>query len=179
MRLPRLRRIAAFAVVVPAFALATSIVERPLAERARSADRVVLAQVLESQTVVLELVPPKVEGGRPTPRMITVTRVAVGSDYKGAGPSQLEVVQLGGRYGLWEAHVPGDATFAPGETAILLLRCRENAAGSRCTLLGLGGGKLQVLGDQVLVRSLARGEQTRRPLSAVIDELRQAAKVSP
>ena len=178
MRPSRLRRCAALVVLLPAFALATSIVERPLAERARSADRVVLAQVLESKTVVTEMVPPRVEGGRPTPRMVTVTRLAVGEDYRGSGPSQIEVVQLGGRFGLWEAHVPGDATFEAGETAILLLRCRDAASPGRCTLVNLGEGKLQVVGPDVIERSITLGQSTRRPLRAVADLLRALPQVT-
>lgn len=86
---------------------------------------------------------------------------------------------MGGRYGLWEAHLPGDATFAPGETAILLLRCRDAAAPGRCTLVGLAGGKLGVVGNDVLERSVTRGQSARRSLSDVLAEIRGAAKVTP
>lgn len=174
----RLRRLAVFAVVLPGLALATTVIERSLAERTRTADWVVLAQVLDSKTVVSERVPARAAQGREAPRMLTVTRVVVGVDYKGAGPEQLEVVQLGGRYGLWEAHVPGDATFEPGETAVLLLQCRDAKAPNRCTLVMLGEGKLKVVGDNVLVPNLSRGESTRRPLRAVIDEVRSAGTVT-
>ena len=174
-----LRRLAAVVAVLPGLALATTLIERPLAERVRVADRVVLAQVLESRTVVLEMVPARTAGGRETPRMITVTKVAVGADYKGGGTDQLEVVQLGGRYGLWEAHVPGDATFEPGETAVLLLQCRDPKAPNRCALVTLAEGKLQVVGESVFERNLSRGESTRRPLREVIEVVREAAKVTP
>jgi hypothetical protein len=174
-----LRRFAVFAVVLPSLALATSVIERSLAERARTADRVVLAQVLDTRTVVSGTVAPRGAQGREAPRMLTVTRVVVGADYKGAGPQQLEVVQLGGRYGLWEAHVPGDATFEAGETAVLLLQCKDAKAPDRCTLVTLSEGKLKVVGDSVLVPNLSRQESTRRPLRAVIDEVRAAGKVTP
>ena len=149
---------------------ATSIVERPLAQRVRQADRVVLAQILDSRTMT-----PK---GDPR-HMVTVTRAVVGENYQGSGPAQIELVQLGGRSGLWESHVPGDATFVEGETAILILRCPDNAsAPGRCNLVGLGEGKLQVVGADVLLRSISRGTFQRRSLSSVRNEIRQAKKAA-
>lgn len=154
-------------VLLPAVAIASSVRSRSWLERARDADRVVLAQVLETKTVVPD--------GEPR-RMTTVTRVVVGEWLKGRGPDVLEVVQLGGRWGLWEAHVPGDATFQPGETALLLLRCRTAAAPGRCTLLALGEGKLQVLGDHALVRPVGGGAPERHPIAELREHLRRVEK---
>lgn len=157
-------------LLAPALVSATSIVARTVGERARQADRVVLGQVLESRTVVQE--------GDPR-RMRTITKVAVGESYKGRGPSELEIIQQGGRWGLWEAHVTGDASFEPGQTALLLLRCRIPGAPGRCTLVGLGEGKIEVLGDEALVRSISRGTITRRKLAELVREVRQAITADP
>lgn len=158
-------RLLALSLLLPAVSPATSVVERSVGERAKMADRVVLAQVLDSRTLL--------QNGDPR-RMLTVTRVVVGKDVKGSGPTELEVVQLGGRHGLWEARVPGDATFEAGETAILLLRCADPAAPGRCHLLALGEGKILVRGGDAFVRSISRGTLTRRTVASVLDELRRA-----
>jgi hypothetical protein len=152
-------------LLLPTFSWATSVIERSVGERARMADLVVLAQVLESRTIVQQ--------GDPR-RMLTVTKVVVGESYKGAAPSQLEVVQLGGRHGLWEARIPGDATFEKGETAILLLRCRDPRESNRCNLLVLGEGKILVEGGEAQLRSISSGKLARRPVAAVIEEIRSA-----
>ena len=162
------RCLLALAVVAPAAVTASSIIERTVGERAREADRVVLAEVLESRTVV---------PGEDPRRMYTLTTVRVGEHLKGQGPERLEIVQLGGRSGPWEAHVAGDAVFRPGELALLLLRCRGE--GARCNLMALGEGKLTVIGDDVLVRSLARGSYTRRTLASVREEIARALEAPP
>ena len=171
-----LRQLAAFVALVPALAPASTVFEQTLGERTRAADRVVLAQVLDSRTEVAGWTPARREGGKPTPRMFTVTRVAVGTDLKGGGAAQLELVQLGGRTGLWEAHVPGDASFTSGEQAVLFLRCRDRARPERCALVGLGAGKVPVVGNDAVLSSLARPERTRRPLREVAAEVRAASK---
>src|SRR5687768_3416256 len=91
-------------------ALGASVAERSLSDRAAAADRIVFAQVLSRETVVPANDPR---------RMATVTRVTVVEDLKGTGPSLIELVQPGGRFGLWESKATGDATFEPGETAVL------------------------------------------------------------
>ena len=133
-----------FLALAPSVALAASIVDRPLRERAAGADRVALVQVLASRTLV-----PLGD----LKKMRTVTRVQVGEDLKGKGPSQIEITQLGGRFGLWESHVAGDATFAPGETAVLLLRCAPRPVNgwAQCALLGLKGGKVPFVAGLAVV----------------------------
>ncbi|MFZ5469064.1 MAG: hypothetical protein ACOZIN_06440 [Myxococcota bacterium] len=151
--------------LVPAWALASSVIARTVGERAKEADRVVLAQVLDSRTLVPQDDPR---------RMLTVTTVLVQESYKGSGPQRLEVVQLGGTHGLWEAHIPGDATFAAGEVALLLLRCGDPAHPARCNLMALGEGKLLLVGEDVLLRSIAQNTFTRRKLAEVLAEIRAA-----
>lgn len=164
--LPRLARgLLLGGSLTSAIAAASSIVELSAAERARLSDRVVLAQVLESRTVV--------QNGD-VRRMTTVTRLIVGESYKGDGTSQVELYQLGGRHGLWEARVPGDATFEPGETVLVFLRCTD-AKKSKCSLVGLGEGKVRVLGGDALVWSMARKSFTRRKLEELVGEVRQAS----
>src|SRR5437016_1913893 len=93
----------------------TLVTERSVGERARVlADRVVFAQVLDTRTVT--------DGAGPR-GMKTFTRVAVGEEFKGSGPAIFDIVQAGGSVGPYEAHIPGDARFRAGETAILLVRC--------------------------------------------------------
>jgi hypothetical protein len=151
--------------LLPALAQGSSQLERSIADRARDADRVVLAQVLESRVHVPD---------GDVKRMTTVTTLWVRERYKGAGPDRLEVVQLGGTSGLWDAHLAGDAVFEPAETVLVFLRCRDASVPQRCTLLGLGEGKLRVenasSGQQIRLR------QERRALEAVVDEIRGALK---
>lgn len=122
----------------------------------------VLARVLES----------RVEAPENDPRrMQTITTVEVIEELKGKGPGRLEIVQLGGRLGPWEAHVSGDAKFNPGESAVLLLRCE---AADRCRLMALAEGKLTVAGDELLIPSIARGSVSRRSLASVRAEIASA-----
>lgn len=143
-------------------AAATSIPDLSIAERTQRSDRVVLATVESSRS----------EGD--SPRAIrTVTTLRVAEIWKGNGSARIELVQLGGTTpnGL-RARVNGDAEFHPGERVIVFLRC---GTGERCTLFGLGDGKLQVLGDQVVTRS-HDGRESHRTLAEVREEIAQAAK---
>ena len=151
-------------LLVPGLAFGSQVVKRTLAERAKLADRVVLAQVLSSRTVA--------EGGNPK-ALVTLTEVVVGDHLKGKGPERLTIVQRGGSLGLWEAHVPGDARLINGETALLFLRCPEAAV---CVLTALGEAKVGVRGGEAHVFDLSSQQVTRRPLEAVLAEVRSAAK---
>jgi hypothetical protein len=145
-------------LVVSWAVLASSQVHQSLADRARESDRVVLAEVLATRVEV------PAEGPR---RMRTVTTLLVRERYKGDSPERLEVVQLGGKSGLWESRVAGDAAFAPGETAVLFLKCGE---ATRCNLVGLGQGKLKLEGGQVEV------DGARHPLEWAVDEIRRGGR---
>ena len=138
--------------------LASSQIRQSLADRARASDRVLLAEVLAARVEM------PAEGVR---RMTTVTTLLVRERYKGDAPERLEVVQLGGQSGLWESHVAGDATFTPGESAVVFLKCAEAA---RCTLVGLGQGKLPLREGQVEV------DGVRHPLEWAVDEIRRGGR---
>lgn len=154
-----MRRSLALLLLLPGLALGSQVVKRSLAERARLADRVVLAQVLSSRTVA--------EGGNPR-ALVTLTEVVVGEALKGQGPERLTIVQRGGALGLWEVHIPGDARLVNGETALLFLKCPEPAV---CVLTALGEAKVGVQGDQALLFDLATRAVTRRPLAEVLAEI--------
>ena len=142
-------RVVSLVLLIPAVAWAVDVLPRSIAERARLSQRVALVQVIERRS-------------EPQGRSLkTYTRVVVGEDLKGSGPSEVTIVQLGGRLGEWEAHVAGDATFEVGETAVVFLRCREPR---RCTLVGLGEGKL----------AIDRTGAAYRDLEEVLAELRVA-----
>ncbi len=152
-------------VALASGALASSVVPRTLAERVQQADRVVLAQVVGQRTV---------NRGTPAkPWLLTYTRVVVGEQLKGQGPLELEVAQVGGRWGLWEQHVTDDARFEVGETAVLLLKCPAGV--DACRLLGLADSKLSVSGGDAFVRDMFTGQWNRRPLGELLTELRRAA----
>src|SRR3954454_7515462 len=149
-----------------ALVLGSSLAPRPLPERAKLADRVVVVQVLSSRV--------ELRGGD-VRQMFTHTDVLVGDVLKGpSGPGldRLTITQLGGRYGLWESHVPGDPTFAPGETALVLLRCSPTP--SQCGLVGLGEGKVRLIGNDAYVFDLAKNQYVKRPVADVLNEVRAA-----
>lgn len=156
------RAVALWSALVATPVFATSALPMSLAERTRLSNRVVLAQVVSTQTVVND--------GDPR-SMRTVTQVRVGEAWKGDGPAQLEVEQLGGRWGLWESHVPGDAQFTAGETVVLWLRCPAQGA---CRLVRLGEGKARVEGGEAELSSLVTGQRTRTRLREL-----KAAVVAP
>ncbi len=151
-------------------ALASTVVPRTLEERVQRADRVVLAQVVSQRTVN--------QGTPERPQLFTLSHVVVGDAVKGAGPAELDVVQLGGRWGLWEQHVSDDAQLGVGETALLLLTCPRSTPGT-CRLAGLADAKLTVSGDQVFVRDMFTGAFSRQSLAALLPRLRAAAAAPP
>jgi hypothetical protein len=132
-----------------------------LADRARDADRVVLAKVIDTSVQVPE---------GDVMRMVTLTHLAVEQNYRGQGPKTVELVQLGGKYGPWERHVHGDATFAQGERAVLFLRCKNPDRKERCTLIGLGEGKLPLIDAKTVQIAGLLGPQ-QKPLSQLVAEL--------
>ena len=157
--------------LVAAVVFGSSVTPRPLTERARLSDRVVVVQVMSSRTEIIN---------GDVRRMVTLTDVVVGDVLKGpSGPGldRITVTQLGGRHGLWEAHVPGDATFAPGETALLLLKCSTGPG--RCGLVALGEGKVKIIGSDAFVYDLATKQYTKRPVAELLTELRAAIATSP
>lgn len=138
--------------------------ERTLPDRAREADRIALVKVLDSSV--------QVPDGN-VMKMVTLTRLEVERELKGQGPKVVELVQLGGTYGPWERHVPGDATFQPSERAVVFLRCKNAVRPDRCILLGLSKGKLPMVAGaepaQVMVPT-PEGP-VRRPLETLLAEL--------
>jgi len=151
--------------MLSALVLASTLTPRPLTERARQADRVAVVQVL---SVTTEMV-----GGDPH-RMLTRVEVLVGDVLKGPRTETLTITQLGGKSGLWESHIPGDATFTPGETALVLLKCTRD--GARCGLVGLGEGKVPFVGDAAFVYELHNKQFRKRPVAELLDEVRGAVK---
>lgn len=147
-------------LALPTLALATTLVPHTLLQRAEQSDRVALVQVL-SQTVE--------ETKGATIPLKTLTRVAVGQDFRGAGPAEVTIVQLGGTLGPQSLEVPGDAKFHVGETAVVFLRCR--LAVDRCHLVAMGAGKLEVAGEEVFVQDLFTGKWGRRTVAALMAEL--------
>ena len=151
----RARAVALWSALVSTHVLATTALPMSLAERTRLSNRVVLAQGFSTQTVV------KVGNPRGV-RTLTAERVI--ELWKGEGAAQLEIEQLGGRWGLWESHVPGDAQFTPGETVVLWLRC---PAQGTCRLVRLGEGKARVEGGDVQLTDLVTGQRIRKQLRAL------------
>ncbi|MBX7096893.1 MAG: hypothetical protein K1X89_04190 [Myxococcaceae bacterium] len=145
-----------------ALTLATTWAPHTLEDRVRLADRVVLAQVLRSQT--------RAEHGDAR-RLKTFTELAVGEDYKGRGPLSLTVVQLGGELGQVSERIPGDARFEAGQVAVLFLRC---GGSDRCHLVGLEAGVAPVSGGDAFVLDVNTGKRERRPLAALGPMLRAA-----
>lgn len=154
-----------------ALVFGSSVTPRPLAERAKMADRVVVVQVLSTRTELRD---------GDVRKMVTLTDVVVGDVLKGpSGPGldRITITQLGGRHGLWESHVPGDATFAPGETALVLLKCSTGPG--RCGVVGLGEGKVKLLGSDAFVYDLQTKSYTKRPAGEVFAEVRAAVSAVP
>jgi hypothetical protein len=141
-------------------AAASTIVPHSLRERAQRSDRVAVVRVLRQWS--------KNEGTATHPRLKTYTRVAIATDVRGTGAREVTIVQLGGRDGPWELHVPGDATFITGETAMVFMRC---PAAERCYLVALGEGRLPVSGKEVTYRDLFTGEVRHQSLATLISDL--------
>ncbi|MBL8957316.1 MAG: hypothetical protein JNK82_41470 [Myxococcaceae bacterium] len=157
---------------LPALVLGTSLLPMSFEARVRAADRVVIAQVLGVRT--------EVKNGN-VRKMFTHTELLVGDVLKGPaaglGRDRITVTQLGGKHGNWEAHVPGDATFTPGETALLLLRCSPTP--DQCGLVSFNEGKVPLIGNDAFVFDLASSQYTRRPATDVIAQVRAAVPPAP
>lgn len=97
----------------------------------------------------------------------------MGRDVKGGGEGRLTVVQLGGTLGMRETRLAGDASFAPGETAVVFLKCR---AATRCTLVALGEGKVPVVGGDALVHDMFKDRWARVKLDELVLRLQRAAQ---
>ncbi|GMU59352.1 MAG: hypothetical protein AMXMBFR34_11150 [Myxococcaceae bacterium] len=145
-----------------ALALASTIRAHTLADRFAASDRVALVQVVSRVT--------RAQGNERN--LKTYTQLLIGESYKGSGPEEVTLVQLGGRLGEVESRIPGDADFAVGETALVFLHCPQ---AQRCYLVALGEGKLKIQGDQVLVHDLFTGAWHKRPLRALVADLKKAA----
>ncbi len=150
-------------VLLPALALATTLVPHTLAQRARASSRVAVVKVL-SQKVAITGDDPK--------SLRTVTEVLVQEDVVGQGPQKLVIVQLGGSARGWTVQIPGDARFSVGETALVFLACPKS---DRCSLVAMEEGRLAVVGDEVVVHDLFTGAYSKKKLSAVVQELKAPA----
>ncbi len=153
-------RVLAGLLALPTVAIATTLIPHTLLQRAEQSDRVALVQVLSQR---VEETP-----GATFP-LKTYTRVAIGADFRGAGPRELTIVQIGGTLGALDMEIPGDAKFHIGETAVVFLRCR--LAVDRCHLVAMGAGKLDVSGEEVFVQDLFTGKWGRRTLTQLSAEL--------
>jgi hypothetical protein len=155
---------------LPVLAWGSTLPPQTLAELTRLSDRIVLARVLDQRVHVPE--------GNMR-QMTTISRLEVLEEYRGKGPRALELVQLGGRSGLWESRLSGDAKITAGETALMFLRCPDPKAEERCVLVGLEAGKHTVTAgeqgrQQVQLSARVKGGPAQRPLTEVIDEIRRA-----
>lgn len=148
----------------PVVGLASTLIPHTLEDRLRESDRVAVVQVLSRHTVA--------ESGDPR-RLKTLTELVVGRDVKGGGEQRLTLVQLGGTLGLSETRIAGDATFEPGETAVVFLKCR---AATRCTLVALGEGKVPVVGGEALVHDMFQDRWSRVTLDELVLRLQKAAQ---
>jgi hypothetical protein len=155
-----MRRSALLVGLLPAVALCSTLRPHSVAERFAAADRVALVQVVSRVT--------QAQGGERN--LKTYTRLLIGEDYKGTGPREVTLVQLGGRLGAVEARVPGDADFTVGETALVFLHCPTP---ERCYLLALGEGKVAVVGGEALVHDLFTNRWSKRPLAQLVAELKR------
>lgn len=115
---------------------AASVVRRVDVESmARSAHDVVVGSVVQSQS--------RWDSRRLN--ILTVTTVRVNENWKGRHREGdvIRIVRRGGTIDGVEMRVTGDATFVPGERALLFLR----GAGANPFLVGLGQGKLPMTWD--------------------------------
>lgn len=134
--------------VCAALAQATTFAPHSLKERGRYADRIVLGKVVRS-TVERQ--------GR---ELFTLTTVRVLQDFKGSGPREFRLRQLGGVTENYAVEVTGDARVQAGDTALFLLQCPE-AATCQLVALGLGYMALDAQG-RVRVLDVSTGEQLER-----------------
>ena len=142
----RTSKFLAAALVLPVIAVASTLIPHTLGQRGEMADRVALVQVLES----------RVEPGNEKTPTKTITRVMVGEYFKGSGPDEFNIVQIGGVNGAETTHIPGDAEFSIGETAVVFVTCK--LAKDRCHLVALGSGRLRFDGAYVRDRNLFNGQ---------------------
>lgn len=155
---------------LPALVWGSGLPPQTLAELAGASERIVLARVVDQRV--------NVPNGN-VRQMTTISRLEVLEEYRGQGPRALELVQLGGRSGLWESHLAGDAKLAVGEMALMFLRCPDLKAAERCVLVGQGAGKHTVTEGaqgrrEVELTARVKGGPVRRPLVEVVDEIRRA-----
>lgn len=155
-----LRSLAGLLALGATVAVGASIIPHTLRQRAEVADRVALVQVISQR---VEETP-----GAQFP-IKTYTTVIVGHDFKGRGPSELTIVQLGGTSGATSMEIPGDAKFRVGETAVLFVTCK--LAADRCHLVALGAGKLEVEGEQIFVQDLFTSKWSRKSFQQFQTEL--------
>lgn len=153
------------ALAATSAAWATSIRPTTIAERTKLSDRVVRVEVISSRTVVPE---------GDVRRMATITTVKVVESWKGPRAAILEIFQVGGKSGSWEAHVPDDAVFRPNERAVLFLRCRDANNPARCTLVGLKTGKLDEIAADTLLEPTPVGVPLQKRMQDVAAEVRAA-----
>jgi hypothetical protein len=155
---------------LPVLAVGSGLPPQTIAELTGLSDRIVLARVVDQRVNIPQ--------GN-VRQMTTISQLEVLEEYRGKGPRALELVQLGGRSGPWESRLVGDAKVAAGETALMFLRCPDPKAVERCTLVGLGAGKLTVTaGEQgrreVQLTAQVKGGPAQRLLTEVLDEIRRA-----
>lgn len=146
-----LRSLAGLLALGATVAVGASIVPHTLRQRAEASDRVALVQVISQR---VEETP-----GAQFP-IKTYTTVAIGNDFKGRGPSEVTIVQIGGTVGATSMEIPGDAKFRVGETAVVFLTCK--LAADRCHLVALGSGKLEVDGEQIFVQDLFTSKWSKK-----------------
>jgi hypothetical protein len=101
-------------VLLPAFALASTVVAMDVPTVTKAADVVVLGVVRQS-------VP---RWTRDRTRIITDTEIEVAETWKGASRARIVVMQPGGVVGDVGQKVEGVATFAEGERVVLFLEAR-------------------------------------------------------
>jgi hypothetical protein len=155
---------------LPVLAWGSGLPPQTIAELTGLSDRIVLARVAGQRVNVPQ--------GN-VRQMTTISQLEVLEEYRGKGPRALELVQLGGRSGPWEARVAGDAKIAIGETALMFLRCPDPKAVERCTLVALEAGKLTVTEGEkgrreVQLNARVKGGPAQKLLTEVLDEIRRA-----
>jgi hypothetical protein len=114
-------------------------------------------------------------------RILTETTVSVSESYKGSGPRELRLVQMGGVFDGVKMTVAGSLAWQPGENVVLFL---EDSLPGRYRVAGFSQGKYRVerdprtgeefvrqdgLGEAELVGAPARGSESRRiPLQSLL-----------
>lgn len=114
-------------------------------------------------------------------RILTETTVSVSERYKGSGPGELRLVQMGGVLDGVRMTVAGALAWEPGESVVLFL---EDSLPGRYRVTGFSQGKYRVerdprtgeefvlqdgLGEAELVGGPARGATPRRiPLQSLL-----------